>query len=94
MNIIKNLTDRINKRIAETSNPSKSYKTLDKATKVADKLSEELIAYWQVPAYEVQYIIVEGSNGRFFIGFDINRILRAAPTGGYVGALIEGHWTY
>lgn len=96
MNVIKNLQDRITKRLLETSNPCKIYKTEAMAEKKAEAMAQKAAEHFdtRLPAnYVIVYIERFDS---YTPAFDINELCgRPDAKGGYVGIFgAAGYYSY
>ena len=100
MNVITELKARIEKRLTETKNPCKSYKTEASAEKATAKVAQFAANHFSsdmrnLDAVPARYVVfyVE-SMGRWVGAIDLNELVqRPTMTGGYLGICGE-FYTY
>lgn len=85
MNIQQSVLDRINKRLTETKNPCKTYKSAEAAEKAAQKLAEKVSHEYQVD-FKCDYLIVFiPAMGRWTAAFDASKFIARIGGGCYLG---------
>lgn len=93
MNIISNLTSRIESYRKENKNPCKSYTTESRAEKATAKMAHKAARHFGVEDAEYVVFFVEPW-GRWVGAININKIIsNPRAMGGYVG-ICTGFYTY
>lgn len=95
MNVIQNLTDRINDALAETKSPCKSYKTEESANKAIAGYAETAGKYFDRTGRSARYVVFfHGGLNRWVGALDYTELFsRSTSVGGYVG-IIKGVFAY
>lgn len=96
MNIIKHLTDSIDKRLLETKNPCKSYATEASAEKATAKMAKQ-VAEHHCCDRSAQYVVFYVESMRRWVGaIALNELLgRSGCKGGYLGLCAQsGFYTF
>ena len=100
MNIIETLTSRIEKRLAETATPCKTYKTkgaAEKATAEIAQIAANHFATGNNGQPSAQYVVIYIEKISKWVGaVDLNELVaRKTSTGGYLGICGQkGFYTY
>jgi hypothetical protein len=95
MNIIKNLTGRIEDRLTETKNPCKNYATEDAAEVATSKMATMAGKYFTKPGlyeanptwYQAHYVVFYVPSWNRWVGaINLTELVnRSSSTGGYLG---------
>lgn len=94
MNVINNLTDRIESYRKETKNPCKNYATKENAEKATAKMAERSIIGFGCDKSANYIVFYIEAWGRWVGAIDINEMMRRPDCeGGYLGAF-TGFYTY
>lgn len=78
-------------RMQENKSSIRTYKSEIFARSIANKLSDDLAAYWEVDNAPVYVLTL--ANGRHFVCADLYQITTDTKQGGYIAYGLDGHWT-